>query len=62
MSVTGWLFAAVYDKLTAGAEAAGLSKRREELLATATGRVLEIGAGTGANLTFYPVTRSHCSD
>jgi ubiquinone/menaquinone biosynthesis C-methylase UbiE len=56
MSVTGWLFAAVYDTFTAGAEAAGLSKRREELLATATGRVLEIGAGTGANLAFYPST------
>jgi ubiquinone/menaquinone biosynthesis C-methylase UbiE len=54
MSIGGWLFAAVYDRLTAGAEAAGLSKRREELLAAARGRVLEIGAGTGANLAFYP--------
>lgn len=54
MSLGGWLFAAVYDRFTAGAEAAGLSKRREELLAAASGRVLEIGAGTGANLPFYP--------
>jgi len=54
MSIGGWLFAAVYDRFTASAEAAGLSKRREELLAGAAGRVLEIGAGTGANLAFYP--------
>jgi ubiquinone/menaquinone biosynthesis C-methylase UbiE len=54
MSIGGWLFAAVYDRFTAAAEAAGLSKRREELLAAANGRVLEIGAGTGANLAFYP--------
>lgn len=54
MSIGGWIFAAVYDRFTAGVEAAGLSKRREELLAAAKGRVLEIGAGTGANLAFYP--------
>jgi len=54
MSIGGWLFAAVYDRFTAGAEAAGLSKRRKDLLAAARGRVLEIGAGTGANLAFYP--------
>jgi ubiquinone/menaquinone biosynthesis C-methylase UbiE len=54
VSVAGWIFAAVYDRFTAGAEAAGLSKRREQLLAGAAGRVLEIGAGTGANLAFYP--------
>ena len=53
MSFSGWLFAALYDRFTAGAEAAGLSKRREQLLAAASGRVLEIGAGTGANLAFY---------
>ena len=54
VSFAGWLFAALYDRLTAGAEAAGLAKRREQLLSTANGRVLEIGAGTGANLEFYP--------
>jgi len=54
MSLSGWLFAAVYDRLTAGAEAAGLAQRRAQLLAAASGRVLEIGAGTGANLAFYP--------
>ncbi|MEQ1911774.1 MAG: class I SAM-dependent methyltransferase [Vicinamibacterales bacterium] len=53
MSLGGWLFACVYDRLTAGAEAAGLGAHRERLLGGATGRVLEIGAGTGANLAFY---------
>ena len=53
MSLGGWLFACVYDRLTAGAEAAGLGAHRECLLSGAVGRVLEIGAGTGANLAFY---------
>jgi ubiquinone/menaquinone biosynthesis C-methylase UbiE len=54
MNISGWLFASMYDRLTAGAEAAGLAQHREHLLASAEGRVLEIGAGTGANLRFYP--------
>jgi len=53
MSVSGWLFACFYDRMTASVEAAGLRARRERLLASASGRVLEIGAGTGANLPFY---------
>jgi SAM-dependent methyltransferase len=47
-------FAAVYDRATAPAERAGLADRRQRLLAGATGRVLEIGGGTGANLAHYP--------
>lgn len=54
MSLTGWLFAAAYDRLTAGTEAAGLAERRARLLEQATGRVLEIGAGTGTNIRHYP--------
>jgi ubiquinone/menaquinone biosynthesis C-methylase UbiE len=54
MSLGGWLFAAAYDRITAGVEAAGLRSHRERLLSHARGRVLEIGAGTGANLPFYP--------
>ena len=53
MGLRGRLFAAVYDRFTAGAEAAGLRAHREQLLAGARGAVLEIGAGTGANLPFY---------
>lgn len=50
----GRLFAAGYDRLLAGTEEAGLRERRRELLAGATGDVLELGAGTGANLAIYP--------
>ena len=53
MSLSGWLFACMYDRITAGVEAAGLRAHRERLLGSARGRVLEIGAGTGANLPFY---------
>src|SRR3954451_8011901 len=48
------LFAAVYDPFLALGERRGMSDRRRELLAGAAGRVLEIGAGTGANVSAYP--------
>ena len=48
------LFAAAYDRLMAPIERGGLADRRRRLLARASGRVLELGAGTGANLTLYP--------
>jgi ubiquinone/menaquinone biosynthesis C-methylase UbiE len=53
MSLAGRIYAAAYDRMSAGTEAAGLGATRESLLAGAAGRVLEIGAGTGANLPFY---------
>jgi len=53
MSLGGRLFACVYDRMTAGVEAAGLRAHRERLLSNISGRVLEIGAGTGANLSLY---------
>jgi ubiquinone/menaquinone biosynthesis C-methylase UbiE len=53
MSFGGWLFAAMYDRLLSGVEKAGLRDRRARLLAFARGKVLEIGAGTGANLPLY---------
>jgi ubiquinone/menaquinone biosynthesis C-methylase UbiE len=56
MSFGGWLFAALYDRMLAGVEKAGLRERRVRLLAAARGRVLEIGAGTGANLPLYGST------
>jgi ubiquinone/menaquinone biosynthesis C-methylase UbiE len=53
MSLYGRLFAAGYDVFMAGAEKAGLSDRRKTLIARVSGRVLEIGGGTGANLPYY---------
>lgn len=48
------LFASQYDRFLALAERDGLAARRANLLAGAHGRVLEIGAGTGLNLDYYP--------
>ncbi len=46
------LFAAVYDGMTSSMERAWLGHRRERLLGDITGDVLELGAGTGANLPY----------
>ena len=48
------LLAAIYDRFMRGPEAAGLGAWRRDLLADLGGVVLEIGAGTGANLRLYP--------
>jgi cyclopropane fatty-acyl-phospholipid synthase-like methyltransferase len=53
MSLRGKLFAVTYDRNMARVEKAGLRALRQSLLAAAEGNVLEIGGGTGANLTFY---------
>ena len=53
------LFAALYDTVGKGSEAAGLREERRQLLSQAEGATIEIGAGTGLNLEHYPaaVTR-----
>lgn len=48
------MFAALYDPVLAGVERAGLAEVRADLLRGASGRTLEIGAGTGANLPHLP--------
>jgi ubiquinone/menaquinone biosynthesis C-methylase UbiE len=53
MSLWGRIFAAGYDRFMAGTEKAGLTDKRRTLLGNATGRVIEIGAGTGVNLDLY---------
>ena len=45
--------AALYDPLMGLADRAGLAERRRRLISEATGRVLEVGAGTGLNLRHY---------
>ncbi len=49
-----WLLAPIYDPFMRAAEEACLRDWRRALLAEAEGAALEIGAGTGANLAFYP--------
>jgi ubiquinone/menaquinone biosynthesis C-methylase UbiE len=48
------LFARLFARLSPAMEAAGAAEPRERLLAGAAGRVLELGAGTGANFGHYP--------
>lgn len=43
----------MYDPLMSGTEKAGLRAHREALIPLASGRVLEVGGGTGANLALY---------
>jgi ubiquinone/menaquinone biosynthesis C-methylase UbiE len=50
----GRFFSAVYDRAMQGAEDAGMREMRRELLAEASGRTIELGAGTGLNLELYP--------
>jgi ubiquinone/menaquinone biosynthesis C-methylase UbiE len=52
----GPLGAWMYDRSLSGAETACLRDWRRTLLSVAHGDVLEIGAGTGANLSHYPQT------
>lgn len=54
MSLWGRLFATFYDRVMSQTEHHGLGEHRDQLLAGASGRVLEIGAGTGVNLAHYP--------
>jgi ubiquinone/menaquinone biosynthesis C-methylase UbiE len=46
--------ALIYDPFLALGERRGMAARRRALLASARGRVLELGAGTGLNLSHYP--------
>ena len=54
-----FIFPYLYDRSMARFEKACLKSWRQELLKPAYGEVLELGAGTGANIDHYPdqVTR-----
>lgn len=52
-TVTTGLSAALYDRLMAPVERAGMDRRRRSLLSRARGTVLDVGAGTGSNVDHY---------
>ena len=49
-----WLASRLYDPFMRHCEEACLADWRRNLLAKASGEVLEVGAGTGANIEWYP--------
>ncbi len=53
MGIWNKVFAAGYDRITAGSERDCFGPHRTALLAGAEGDVIEIGGGTGANLARY---------
>src|SRR5947207_12813739 len=53
MTLRSRFIALTYDRQMAMVDRAGLRAHREAVLAEARGDVLEIGAGTGANLAIY---------
>lgn len=54
MSFYGSVFTKIYDPFLAWGERAGMRALRRSVIAQARGSVLEIGAGTGLNLSAYP--------
>ncbi|GAB3269910.1 class I SAM-dependent methyltransferase [Arthrobacter pigmenti] len=51
------VFAAAYDRMNAAAERTVMGQHRAKVIGAARGVVVEIGAGTGANLSHYDVAR-----
>jgi ubiquinone/menaquinone biosynthesis C-methylase UbiE len=47
-------FAAVYDRGLKATEEAGLREMRRQTLAQASGRTIDLGAGTGINIELFP--------
>jgi ubiquinone/menaquinone biosynthesis C-methylase UbiE len=55
---TSPIFARVYERVAASAERRGAGEHRRRMLESLNGRVIEVGAGTGANFAHYPTTVS----
>src|SRR5690349_7687861 len=53
MSLRKTFFAATYDRMSQKTEDNGLGEMRHGLVGEASGSVLEVGAGTGRNLSHY---------
>ncbi len=58
MAIWEVVFAKLYDKMNARMEAGFMGRKRAELVGSIEGRVLEIGAGSGANLAHYQLAKS----
>jgi ubiquinone/menaquinone biosynthesis C-methylase UbiE len=52
------VFARLYERMAPKFEAKGAADHRDELLVGLTGRVVEVGAGSGLNFRHYPSTAS----
>ena len=55
----GWynkVFSAAYDPFMSVVEKNALSGRRQALLGNLSGKILELGCGTGINFEFYPAS------
>jgi len=52
----GRAFATVYDRGLKATEEAGLREIRREVLAAASGRTIDLGAGTGVNRDLFPAS------
>src|SRR5262245_58149283 len=50
------IFARMYQRISAAADAAGAAEHRDRMLAGLTGRVVEVGAGNGLNFAHYADT------
>jgi ubiquinone/menaquinone biosynthesis C-methylase UbiE len=50
------LFARVYDRLSRSMDRQGVDEHRARLLSGLSGRVIEVGAGSGLNFAHYPAT------
>ena len=58
VSLRDKLFAAMYDRMSRSSEEAGVGEMRQRLLGDVSGDVLEVGAGTGMNLSHYDTALS----
>jgi ubiquinone/menaquinone biosynthesis C-methylase UbiE len=54
MSLHHPFFARVWERMASALESKGAAEHRAELLADLSGRVIEVGAGTGLNFKYYP--------
>lgn len=50
------IFARLYERIASTADKRGADEHRRKLLEGLVGRIIEVGAGNGANLPYYPTS------